>query len=324
MDTTTDTAAPARPEYFDDIPQRTYENAFAGTSWTPERRAASYAADYAATLAADFETFKQHATKGGTLDKLDEEFARYRAGYRTRTAKWLHSRHGLVSSWIAGPSGFPAARMHKKADIAGRRLSELLGWAGRARRAVIRNLRPDLRPIMSGDADAIERLSAELDALRARQERMRKCNAIVRREMKAGDGPAHTWQDRCALVLQAEGFSRTVAINATQPDFCGRLGFADYELKNNGANIRRIEARIEQIAAAQSQPVTTTETAAGITLEDDPPANRVRLIFPGKPSEEIRARLKKAGFRWAPTVGAWQAYRNAWSLQTAQAVAAGQ
>lgn len=324
MDTTTDTAAPARPEYFDDIPQRTYENAFAGTSWTPERRAASYAADYAATLAADFETFKQHATKGGTLDKLAEEFARYRAGYRTRTVKWLHSRHGLVSSWIAGPSGFPAARMNKRADIAGRRQSELCEWRDRAMRAVIRNLRPDLRPIMAGDADAVERLDQDIAKAERYQDLVKRANVIIRREQRAGDGPTHTWQDRTVLMLQAEGFTERRARNALEPDYAGRVGIPSYILTNNSANIRRMKARREQIAAAQAAPVTTIETESGVTMEDDPPANRVRLFFPGKPAQEVRDRLKRAGFRWAPTIGAWQAYRNAWSLQTAQAVAAGQ
>jgi hypothetical protein len=34
--------------------------------------------------------------------------------------------------------------------------------------------------------------------------------------------------------------------------------------------------------------------------------NRVQIVFPGKPSSEVRARLKAHGFRWAPSVGAWQ------------------
>lgn len=310
-------------DYAADISRSTYQAAFEGTSFTPERRAEQYAADYAATLAADLALFEQHATKGGTLDLLADEFARYRAGYRARTAKWLHSRAGLVSWMIAGPSNFPVARMNKRADIAGRRLSELCEWRERARRAVIRNLRPDLRPIMAGDADAVERLAVELDKARLYHAAVKGANAIIRREQRAGDGPSHTWQERAALILQAEGLPDRRIRSALTPDYAGRYGLPSYILTNNGANIRRMEARLAALQAAKASPVEIRESESGITLEDDPPANRVRLIFPGKPAEEIRTRLKKAGFRWSPTAGAWQAYRNTWSIQAAQQIAGG-
>ena len=308
-------------DFLADIPMSAALAAHSGTSFVPERRAESERQGYADTLAADYETLRQHAEKGGTLDLLDAEFARYREGCRRRTCSYLHSRHGLVSWMIAGPSNFPARRMNKRADIVGRRLNELVEGREHALRAAIRNLRPDLRPIMAGDADAVERLHAELGKLERYQAQVKAANAIIRREHRAGDGPSSTWQDRCALILQAEGFTYGRAHNALEPDYAGRYGLPGYILTNNGANIRRIKARIAQIETAQAQPVETRETESGITLEDDPPANRVRLFFPGKPAEDTRTRLKKAGFRWTPSVGCWQAYRNTWSMQTANQIA---
>lgn len=38
---------------------------------------------------------------------------------------------------------------------------------------------------------------------------------------------------------------------------------------------------------------------------------RIQLFFEGKPEPEVRDVLKHNGFRWAPSVGAWQRHLNA-------------
>jgi hypothetical protein len=207
--------------------------------------------------------------------------------------------------------------MQKRADVAHRRLSELEAWRDEAMKAAARNLRPDLRPIMAGDADACERLAAELANAEAQQERMKAANATIRAHLKAGP-------EAMRAALLALGFSDRMAAELMRADPCHGLGFASYKLTNNSANIRRMRQRLEQLQAAKAAPVVQREGANGITLEDDPPANRVRLIFPGKPAEAVRARLKGGGFRWAPSAGAWQAYRNTRTLELARAMASGE
>lgn len=307
--------APREPAAFlADIPRETACRAFQGVSWTPEKRAESYRADYAATMASDYALAQQAASKGGTLDQLDDEFSRYRAGYRARMLAWLNSESRCVSSWIAGPSNFPARRMQKRADIASSRLGELVEFRERARRALMRKLRPDLRPIMAGDADAADKLAAKIARAEAEQERMKAANAAIRKNGKAGP-------EQQAAALMDLGFSEERAVALLKPDYAGRVGFANYELTNNNANIRRMRERLEQIERAQSMPAMEQQGAGGITLQDDPPANRVRLIFPGKPPAEVREKLKAAGFRWAPSTGAWQGYRNGRTLAVAKQVA---
>lgn len=298
-------------DYVNDIPATLAQGAFSGTSMSPERRGASARSEYAETLASDYEHFKDQAAKGGTLDKLEEEFASYRAGLRTRYVGWLSSESRCVSSFIAGPSNFPAARMNKRADIAHRRLGEYLDFQKRARAAVIRNLRPDLQPIRSSDSDAVARYQEELAKLEELQAAMKAINAAHKRFLK----------DPATLVSSGLDEAKQKIVREYVPNYRWEPHpFAPYQLSNNNANVRRVKERIAQVSATQAQPVQELAGTAA-RLEDDPPANRVRLFFPGKPAEEVRTTLKRNGFRWSPTIGAWQAYRNYRTIETAKAVA---
>lgn len=182
-------------------------------------------------------------------------------------------------------------------------------------RAAIRTLRPDLRAIMAGDADAVDRLASKIASAERSQQAMKDANKAIRTHAKAGE--AHQ-----VTALMELGFNEAQAVKLLHPQFSYQgQGFPGYSLSNNNANIRRMAERLAQIEAAQACEVVQTEGADGVTLEDDAPANRVRLFFPGKPSEEIRSTLKSAGFRWAPSLGAWQAYRNNGTLKTARDMA---
>lgn len=294
--------APTASTFLADIPEATARAAYYGTSFHPERRGDSARSEYAAQLAADYAMLHEQATKGGTLDLLPAEFERYRAGQRKRHLAYLHSSARCVSSFIAGPSNFPAGRMNKRADIAHRRLNEMLEHRANALAAIKRTLRPDLRAIYTGDADALDRLEAKITKAEAMQARMRETNATIRRHKKEGT------QAQVAALL-AMGYHEGTARRLLEPDFCGRIGFADYELTNNGANIRRMKARAEEISRLQNTEATEQEGSAA-RLEECPAENRVKLFFPGKPSEDVRADLKRHGFRWAPSEGCWKAYLN--------------
>jgi hypothetical protein len=155
--------------------------------------------------------------------------------------------------------------------------------------------------ISSDDPQATEKLRLKVVKLEHLQEVMRKANKLIR--SKKLTGPQKI-EELCFL-----GIPERAAGKLLLPDFCGRIGFADYQLSNNNANIRRIRERIGSLQAAPEQ-VRPEREVKGITVKEDAGENRLMLLFPGKPEDPIRRSLKAAGFRWSPTNGAWQRQLN--------------
>jgi hypothetical protein len=149
--------------------------------------------------------------------------------------------------------------------------------------------------IATEDPEAVDKLGAEIAKLEQLQQRMTAANAAIRKHKKAGP-------DAQVAALVAQGFTDAQARQLLTPDFCGRIGFADYQLSNNGANIRRLKARVPRVQAVQAAEEKVEQIGAVEYREED---CRVWLVFPGKPDEAIRAKLRGRGFKWSPTRGAW-------------------
>ena len=153
--------------------------------------------------------------------------------------------------------------------------------------------------ISSDNPDAIEQLRAKVAKLEAVQERMKQANAIIRK---------HKEQATAVPELIALGMDEARAYALLKPDFCGRIGFPAYALQNNNANIRRIKERIASLGVVQERAnLDDKEHDCGsyrvVECYSD---NRVRVFFPGKPSETVRGALKSNGFKWSREAGAWQ------------------
>lgn len=104
------------------------------------------------------------------------------------------------------------------------------------------------RTIFSDDENAIEALREKIAGLESTQEKMRLVNATIRKHAKAG-----AEAQIAALVALGLNITPERAQALLTPDFCGRIGFASYELTNNNANIRRLRERIKIIETRQQR-----------------------------------------------------------------------
>lgn len=156
--------------------------------------------------------------------------------------------------------------------------------------------------IYIGDDDAIERLTAKIAELTALQEQMKGANKIVRAKNLSDIEKIE------ALVHLGISTHQANKMVGTQFMFPG------YMLTNNNAKINAAKkqlAKAEALASKEDREYTIDD----ITIEECYSENRLRIYFHGKPEEEMRENLKRNGFRWAPSMGCWQAYINHWTLR---------
>lgn len=147
--------------------------------------------------------------------------------------------------------------------------------------------------IFSDDPKATEKLEEKLARLEKRQELMKSANRLVKKSDREG--------------LLDMGFTEAQIDKLLTP-YLGQRGFPSFALTNNNANIRRVKERIEELKAHANDQTSEIEIN-GVKIVDNTDDNRVQIFFPGKPSEATRSALKSHGFKWAPSVGAWQRQR---------------
>ncbi len=290
-----------------DIPRSIAQASHSGTSYSHELRAQQEIVDYVRHLRSLKASLDALAKTPEQQAEAAAQFERYREGFRSRTRERLTRRSGLVSTMIAGPSKFPVASQSKKSDAYDRKNNELWEWVERAQAAAQKAVRAaapggdPTAPISSDDENAIGKLKAKLAKLQEFQTYAVTANKIVRRKISN--------EAKIEALGQELGMSAKTAASLLEPDYGGRIGIPSYELTNNNANIKRIEGRIADLERAAKDTTREAELPGGITVTDDVEDNRLRITFPGKPDSATISALKSNGFKWAPSVGAWQRQR---------------
>ena len=95
---------------------------------------------------------------------------------------------------------------------------------------------------------------------------MKRANLLIRKADRDG--------------LADLGFCDETIANLFKTDFAGRVGFPNYVLTNNSANIRRLEKRLAILQKAQSDETTEEKFPGGIRLVDNVEDNRLQIFFP--------------------------------------------
>lgn len=253
-------------------------------------RTGSCTAEYAAMVAEARKIAENQKKK--VPEKYHKKIDNLTAYYERKLAANINQRNSIDASYpsilICGGGGFDN---RKKAKQNARRDSNMQEYTYIA--SILQKIKTvGTGGIMSGDADALDQLRDKLAKLEAHQAHMKQVNAYYRK---------HNSFEGCP------GISSTDAEKLTKymADFYQHQPFPAWELSNNSANIRRIRDRIEHIEREKSR-TTEAITGDGWQLIEKPEIMRIQFVFVGKPDSDTRATLKRNGFRWAPSEGAWQ------------------
>ncbi|MDQ0510902.1 hypothetical protein [Ancylobacter amanitiformis] len=293
-----------------DLTVKQIEGTWDALSHFPDRRARMELG----ALAERLNAFAAHVVatieRGGNLDASAEvERFAVRHVSMTRRAWAMDSR--CMSWFVVGPARFPVDRNRKRMDWAENAFRALGEHVKAARASVERTAFPHGapgEPIRASNPDAPALIRAEIEKHRASHALMKAANAAIR------SARGKDVDTKVQAVVDATGWREATARRCVVPPqkWMG-AGFAAYQLSGELAEIKRLEDRLATIERNRERGTVEREhnTAAGrLRVVENGEAARIQLFFDGKPAAEVRDTLKREGFRWAPSEGAWQRHLN--------------
>lgn len=260
--------------------------------YVPDRATQSYRAevDEAAALA-EWQKQRVDPMYHEKIDGLLDAFARKLADNINRHNE-IATR--VPSILVAGGSNFPVRKKEKQNQADAAAMEEY-----RQIRGLLDKIRSTGRGgISADDPAAVDKLKAKLRDLEALQDKMKAVNAYHRK---------HGTLDGCPQ-LSAEEVEKLRA-GMARSWRADPKPYESYLLTNNNASIRQVKARIEELTRQAETPYVGWEFDGG-EVKVDQDANRLQVFFDSKPDRETCSAMRHGGFRWAPSVGAWQRQLN--------------
>ena len=271
-----------------------YHDYVPGSSTELYRRAV----DEAASLA------EQHKLK---VDPIHHErIDRLLDTYARRLAENINQGNAITarvpSILVAGGSNFPVGKKEKQNQAADANMAE---WRQ------IQSLLSKIRGVGKGgisadDPEVLQKLKIKLARLEQDQENMKAVNAYYRKHKTLEGCPQLTREE-------IEGLKASMARD-WRPD---PKPYESFVLSNNNAVIRQTRARIEELTRRAETEYQGWAFEGG-TVKMDKAANRLRVFFDEKPDRDVCTTMRYCGFKWAPSVGAWQRQLNDNAIRAAK------
>lgn len=216
------------------------------------------------------------------IDRLLDSYERKLANWYDR---YYRNESYAPSILVAGGSNFPVKKKERQNNNRRTLWKEHEELNGKYKRLISG---VGTGGISSDDKDAVPQLEAKLAALEKRQKDIVEANKYFRknnRSWEGYDGPLKNIVERWS---SGWGWPRPLMTT------------------NNGAEIRRIKGRIEELNRKASSNFGDDLPFDGGRTTFNKADNRIEIYHDEKPSPETISELKHNGFKWSPKKKAWQ------------------
>ncbi len=256
------------------------------------------AVDEAAQLAA----FQKQRVGPFYHDKIDGLLDAYARRLAENINRGNEIAARVPSILISGGGNFPVRKKEKQNRADETNMEE---W--RQIRGLLDKIKgTGLGGISADEPDAVDKLKAKLDRLEQFQKTMKAVNAYYRKN-RTLDGCPH---------LSGEEIEKLKAVMARSWR-ADPKPYESYTLANNNASIRQVKGRIEELTR-RAETVYEGWRFEGGEVRMNRESNRLQVFFDEKPDRETCSAMRHAGFRWAPSAGAWQRQLNDNAIRAAK------
>ncbi len=252
-----------------------------GTSFSPERRAATVVNDYSAEVDEDIVKIKSQGAS-------DEQVARYLAGYTDKLKAYLHSHSNVMSTMITGPANFPVERNRKRSNWADNHYNHFREWRTKVLKAYDRY---EKRAEIAEGGGELGMARKKLESLEANRELEKEANKKIKKALKD--------------MVNIDDYLLGLGVQPHMIEHTMRWGFGSC---NTNANIRNAKKRIEELEAkaARADKANKEIPFDGGKVIVNYEIDRVQIQHDAKPEPAVITTLKSSGFKWSPFYKVWQ------------------
>ena len=288
----------------DDLSYDALERSYAWISFDPEKRAKKEQQDWADSMEQLYNSHAEQAQQTGALEAYNAAFEKGYASLLKNYKEMISIRARTFSTGVTGGAGITARKIASNESLIQREYEKLKTHNQEVEKLknklakIAKNTPADQyetgEVVKSVDVNAIAKLQDKIKQLEEKKEYIYRQQKAEKEYKKSKDSSVFEKYD-----IKKEDVEEML-------DEINRYGYALYSSPANiNAEIRRIRERITSLEKNQSKGEEEILIEGGKIVKNGA-TQRLQIFFDGIPDKDVREKLKKHAFKWAPSVKAWQ------------------
>ena len=288
----------------DDLSYDALERSYAWISFDPEKRAKREQQDWADSMEQLYNSHAEQAKQTGALEAYNATFEKGYASLLKNYKEMISIRARTFSTGVTGGAGITARKIASNESLIQREYEKLKTHNQEVEKLknklakIAKNTPADQyetgEVVKSVDVNAIAKLQDKIKQLEEKKEYIYRQQKAEKEYKKSKDSSVFEKYD-----IKKEDVEEML-------DEINRYGYALYSSPANiNAEIRRIRERITGLEKNQSKGEEEILIEGGKIVKNGA-TQRLQIFFDSIPDKDVREKLKKHAFKWAPSVKAWQ------------------